>query len=130
MRDRGGRKGYSMCTYSPRSGCDCACECDVLLAEDRDMCPIHGTKAQEAKARESKAPRRVSVGRTYPLWDEPTESTALGEIEQMVEQAYFDGRITRQQRGLFLWAVRKSREAETPRRCSRCTRSIDGVEEL
>jgi hypothetical protein len=106
------------------------CLCGILLREDRDMCPAHGTAAQEAKAREAQAARRVSVGRTRPLWEEPSESTAIDEIEQIVERAYFEGRITARQRGLFLWAVRKSREVESPARCSRCARSIDGVEEL
>ena len=119
-----------MCTYNPRSGCDCLCECDILLREDRDACPVHGIKAQEAKAREVQAARRVSVGRTQPLWEEPSESTAVDEIWEMVERMYFDGRITRQQRGLFRWAVQKAQEVESPARCSRCAQSIDGVEEL
>lgn len=101
------------------------CECDILLREDRDMCPVHGTSPQAAKA-----PRRVSIGGTHPLWDEPTESTALGEIEKMVEWAYFDGRITSKQRGLLRWALRRSREAELPVRCSRCAGSIDHAEDL
>jgi hypothetical protein len=106
------------------------CLCGVLLREDRDACPVHGTKAQEAKAREAQAPRKVSVGRTQPLWEEPSESTAVDEIWLMVERMYFDGRITWRQRGLFQWAARKSREVESPARCSRCAQSIDGVEEL
>jgi hypothetical protein len=114
-----------MCTFNTSSGCDCLCECDILLREDRDMCPVHGTKAQEMQA-----PRRVSVGRTQPLWEEPSESTAVDEIWLMVERMYFDGRITWRQRGLFHWAARKSREVESPARCSRCAQSIDGVEEL
>jgi hypothetical protein len=72
----------------------------------------------------------VSVGRTQPLWEEPSESTAVDEIWLMVERMYFDGRITWRQRGLFQWAARKSREVESPARCSRCAQSIDGVEEL
>ena len=52
-----------MCTFNTASGCDCRCECDILLREDRDLCPEHGTKAQAVQA-----PRRVSVGRTQPLW--------------------------------------------------------------
>jgi len=97
------------------------CMCDILLREDREKCPVHGIK---------KLPRRISVGRTQPLWDEPSESRALDEIEQMVERAYYDRRITWQQRNLFRWAARKSREAESPARCSRCAQSLDGVEEL
>ena len=119
-----------MCTFNTSSGCDCACECDVLLREDRDACPVHGTKAQQAKAQEARAPRKVCVGRTQPLWESPFESTAIGEIWEMVERMYFDGRITRQQRGFFRWAVRKAQEAESPARCSRCAQSIDGAEEL
>src|SRR5208282_2332984 len=69
VQDRGGRKDNTMCTFNTSSGCDCPCECDILLAEDRDMCPAHGTEAQEAKAREAQARRRVSVGRTQPLWE-------------------------------------------------------------
>jgi hypothetical protein len=94
-----------MCTFNTASGCDCRCECDVLLREDRDLCPEHGTKAQAVQA-----PRRVSVGRTHPLWDEPSESTAIDEIGQMVEQMYYLGKITWRQRGLFRWAARTARE--------------------
>ena len=119
-----------MCTFNTSSGCDCLCECDILLREDRDLCPVHGTEAQEAKAREVQAARRVSVGRTQPLWEEPSESTAIDEIAETVERVYFDGRITWQQRGLFRWAATKAREVESPVRCSRCAQSIDGVEEL
>ena len=107
-----------MCTFNTSSGCDCACECDILLREDRDQCPAHGTDAQEAKAREAQGRRRVSVGRTQPLWEEPSESTAIAEISEMVEQAYFDGRITSQQRGFFRWAVGKAKESES--RCDQC----------
>jgi uncharacterized Zn finger protein (UPF0148 family) len=106
------------------------CECGILFRKDRDMCPVHGTKAHEAKAPETQTPRRVSVGRTQPLYEEPSESTALDEIEQMVEQAYFYGRITWQQRSLFRWAARKAREAESATRSSRCAQNILGVEEL
>jgi hypothetical protein len=103
------------------------CLCGILLREDRDDCPVHGTKAQEMQA-----PRKVSVGRTQPLWDEPSVSDALDEIWQVVERMYFDGRITWRQRGLFQWAARKSREVESPARCSRYAQSTDGapIEEL
>ncbi len=94
-----------MCTFNTASGCDCLCECDILLREDRDMCPEHGTKAQAMQA-----PIRVSVGRTRPLWEEPSESTAIDEIWETVERMYFDGRITWQQRRLFRWAAQKARE--------------------
>jgi hypothetical protein len=89
------------------------CYCDVLPHEDWDQCPAHGTAAQQAKA-----PRRVSVGRTQPLWEEPSETTAVDEIWLMVEQAYFDSRITSQQRRLLRWAVGKAKEAEV--RCGQC----------
>jgi len=124
-----------MCTYNSRSGCDCLCECDILLREDRDLCPVHGTEAQEAKAkqaqaREAQAPRKVSVGRTQPLWESPSESTAIDEIWETVERMYYGARITWQQRRLFRWAAQKAQEVESPARCSRCAQSIDGVEEL
>lgn len=106
------------------------CLCGILLREDRDMCPAHGTAAQEAKAREVQAARKVSVGRTQPLWEEPSESTAIDEISETVERMYFDGRITWQQRGLFRWAAQKAQAVESPARCSRCAQSLDGVEEL
>ena len=84
--------------------------CDILPQEDRDMRPVHGTEPQEKQA-----PPRISVGRTRPLWEEPSESTAINEIWQTVERMYFDGRITWRQRGLFGWAVRKAREVESRR---------------
>ncbi len=94
------------------------CLCGILLREDRDMCPVHGTEAQEAKARDAQARRKVSVGRTRPLWDSPSESTAIDEIWEAVERMYFDGRITWQQRGFFRWAARKAQETES--RCCQC----------
>jgi hypothetical protein len=123
-------KGSSMCTYNTESGCDCPCECGILLHDDGYLCPVHGIKALEAKAQEVKASREVSVARTRPLWESPSDATGIDQIEQMVERAYYGATITRQQRSLFRWAVRKAREAESPTRCSRCARSIDGVEEL
>jgi uncharacterized Zn finger protein (UPF0148 family) len=123
-----------MCTYNTESGCDCPCECGILLHDDRYLCPVHGIKALEAKAQAEaqaeKASREVSVARTRPLWESPSDATGIDQIEQMVERAYYGATITRQQRSLFRWAVRKAREAESPTRCSRCARSIDGVEEL
>jgi len=105
------------------------CECDILLHDDRYWCPVHGVKAQEAKAQGEKAAREVSVAYTQPLREPPSHAIGIDEIEQMVEQAYYDGTITRQQRGLFRWAVRKAREVESPTRCSRCAR-LGGVDEL
>jgi len=119
-----------MCTYNTESGCDCPCECGILLHDDRYLCPVHGIKALEAKAQAEQALREVSVARTRPLWEKPSDAAGIDQIEQMVERAYYDATITRQQRSLFRWAVRKAREAESPTRCSRCARSIDGVEEL
>ncbi len=87
------------------------CLCDILLREDRDECPVHGTAAQEANAREVQAARRVSVGRTQPLWEEPSESTAVDEIWETVERMYYEGRITWQQRRLFRWAAQKAKES-------------------
>jgi hypothetical protein len=98
---------------APESNTAPECLCDILLREDRDACPVHGTKAQEIQA-----PRRVSVGRTQPLWESPSESTAIDEISDTVERMYYDGRITCQQRRLFRWAARKAREAES--RCGQC----------
>ena len=96
------------------------CYCDVLPSEDRDQCPVHGIHAQEAQAKveREQAARKVSVGRTQPLWDSPSESTAIDDIWEMVEQMYFDGRLTSQQRSLFQWAARKAKESES--RCTHC----------
>jgi hypothetical protein len=99
------------------------CYCDVLPHEDRDLCPAHGTDAQEAKAQQAQALRRVSVGRTQPLWESPSESSVITEISEMVEQAYFDGRITSQQRSLFRWAVGKAKETES--RCGQCGAHVE-----
>lgn len=107
-----------MCTFNTSSRCDCLCECDVLLREDWDQCPVHGTAAQEAKAREAQGRRRVSVGRTQPLWESPSETTAIDEISETVEKMHCDGRITAQQRRLFRWAVGKAKETES--RCGLC----------
>lgn len=112
------------------SGCDCPCECGILLHDDRYWCPVHGAKAQEAKAQAENASREVSVARTPPLWESPSDAKGIDGIERMIERAYYDATITRQQRSLFRWAVRKAREAESPTRCSRCARSINGIEEL
>ena len=112
------------------SDCECPCECGILLHDDRYLCPVHGIKALEAKAQAENALRGVSVARTPPLCVKPSDTTDIDQIEQMVERAYYEATITRRQRSLFRWAVRKAREVESPTRCSRCARSIDGVEEL
>ena len=88
-----------MCTFNTASGCDCRCECDVLLREDRDMCPEHGTPKR----------RRVSVGRTRPLFDVPTD-TVLDSLETSVNEHYMLGELTSDQRRIFNWAIRKCRE--------------------
>jgi len=119
-----------MCVDNPESECDCPCECSILLHDDRYWCPVHGAKAQEAKAQAEKASHEVSVARTRPLCESHSDAIGIDEIEQMVERAYYEATITRQQRGLFRWAVRKAREVESPTRCSRCSRNIGGVEEL
>ena len=118
-----------MCTYNTESGCDCPCECGILLHDDRYLCPVHGIKALEAKAQAEQAAREVSVDRARPLGETPSHAIGIDEIEQMVERAYYDATITRQQRSLFRWAVRKAREVESPTQCSRCARCL-GVEEL
>ena len=69
-----------MCTFNTASGCDCRCECDILLREDRDLCPEHGTPKR----------RRVSVGRTRPLFDVPTD-TVLDSLESNVNEHYMLG---------------------------------------
>jgi hypothetical protein len=101
------------------------CYCNVLPHEDWDQCPLHGIKAQEAKAKveAEQAARKVSVARTRPLWESPSESTAVDEIWELVEQMYFEQRITSQQRRLFLWAARKSKESES--RCSQCGAPVE-----
>jgi hypothetical protein len=119
-----------MCVDNSESGCDCPCQCGFLLHDDRFWCPVHGVKTQEAKAQAEKASLEVSVSRTPRLCESHSDVIGIDEIERMVERAYYEATITRQQRGLFRWAVRKAREAESPTRCSRCARSLGGVEEL
>ena len=94
-----------MCTFNTASGCDCRCECDILLREDRDLCPEHGRPKR----------RRVSVGRTRPLFDVPTD-TALDSLETSVNGHYILGELTSDQRRIFNWAVRKCREMSRPYR--------------
>jgi len=119
-----------MCVDNTESECDCPCECGILLHDDRYWCPVHGIKAQEAKAQAEKEARDVSAARTQAQREPPSRAIGIDEIEHMVEQAYYEATITRQQRGLFRWAVRKAREVESPTRCSRCARSMGGVDEL
>jgi len=90
-----------MCTFNTASGCDYRCECDILLREDRDMCPACNPKPQPR--------RRVSVGRTRPLFDVPTD-TVLDSLETSVNEHYMLGELTSNQRRIFNWAIRKCRE--------------------
>jgi|HubBroStandDraft_6_1064221.scaffolds.fasta_scaffold276682_2 hypothetical protein len=85
------------------------CYCDVLPHEDRDQCPAHGIAAQEAKAQEVQAARRVSVGRTQPLYDVSSGSSTLDRIEDIVNRAIMEGEFTVQQRNILHWALRKCR---------------------
>ena len=119
-----------MCTDNTESGCDCPANAASCCTTTGYLCPVHGIKAQKAKAQAERAAREVSVARTRPLWEPPSDGMGIDGIEQMVEQAYHDGTITRRQRSLFRWAVRKAREVESPARCSRCAGSMGGVDEL
>jgi hypothetical protein len=80
------------------------CYCDVLPHEDRDQCPAHGTAAQQAQAA-----RKVSVGRTQPLYDVSSGSSTLDRIEDIVNRAIMEGEFTVQQRNILHWALRKCR---------------------
>lgn len=88
-----------MCTFNTASGCDCRCECDVLLAENRDKCPEHGTQKT----------RPVSVGCTQPLYDVYSCSYALDKIEEIVDQTMIVGEFSRRQLGIMRWALQKCR---------------------
>jgi hypothetical protein len=93
-----------MCTFNTSSGCDCRCECDVLLREDRDLCPEHGPKEQAVPA-----PRRVSVGRTQALYDVSSCLSPLAKIEDIVNGAEMAGEFNHNQLGIMRWALRKCR---------------------
>jgi hypothetical protein len=80
------------------------CYCDVLPHEDWDQCSAHGTAAQQAQA-----PRKVSVGRTQPLYDVSSGSSTLDRIEDIVNRAIMEGEFTVQQRNILHWALRKCR---------------------
>lgn len=88
-----------MCTFNTASGCDCRCMCDVLPAEDRDKCPEHGTQKT----------RPVSVGRTQPLWDVHSCSSALDKIEKIVDETMLAGEFSNRQLSIMRWAVGKCR---------------------
>jgi hypothetical protein len=95
-----------MCTSNTASGCDCRCECDILLREDRDMCPEHGTPK----------PRRISVGRTRPLYDIYCCSSALDKIEDILNQTMLTGEFCNRQQGIMRWALLKCRGLASDRR--------------
>lgn len=63
------------------------------------MCPEHGTPKR----------RRVSVSRTSPLFDVPTD-TVLDSLETSVNEHYMLGELTSDQRRIFNWAIRTCRE--------------------
>jgi hypothetical protein len=84
------------------------CYCDVLPREDRDCCPVHGIPAAAPPSRQPQ-PRRVSVGRTQPLYDVSSGASALDRIEDIVNRAIMEGEFTVQQRNILRWALRKCR---------------------
>jgi hypothetical protein len=88
-----------MCTFNTASGRDCRCECDILLREDRDMCPEHGTPK----------PRRISVGRTQLPYDIYCCSSALDKIEDILNQTMLTGEFSNRQLGIMRWTLRKCR---------------------
>ena len=88
------------------------CQCGYLPREDRDYCTKHGTNAKPQPQPEPKTPpqpRRVSVGRTRPLYDVTAGSSSLDKIEEIVNRAIMDGEFTVRQRGIMRWALRKCR---------------------
>jgi hypothetical protein len=84
------------------------CLCGILLREDRDYCPVHGIPATAPAPRQPE-PRRVSVGRTQPLYDVSSGSSTLDTIEDIVNRAIMEGEFTVQQRNILHWALRKCR---------------------
>ncbi len=82
--------------------------CGILPREDRDYCPVHGVPAAAPPPRQPQ-PRRVSVGRTQPLYDVTSCSSALDKIEGIVNRANMMGEFTRRQCGVMRWALRKCR---------------------
>jgi hypothetical protein len=86
------------------------CQCGYLPHEDRDYCSKHGDgRAIGPPKTPQSQPRRVSVGRTRPLYDVSAGSSALNKIEAIVERAVMEGEFTIQQRGIMRWALRKCR---------------------
>jgi len=90
------------------------CQCGYLPREDRDYCTAHGTNAKprpqsKPQLEPQTQPRRVSVGRTQPLYDVTAGSSALDKIEDIVNRAIMDGEFTIQQRNILRWAIRTCR---------------------
>jgi hypothetical protein len=97
------------------------CQCGYLPREDRDYCTKHGTNAKpppqsEPERKPQRQPRRVSVGRTQPLYDVTAGSSALDKIEDIVNGAIMDGEFTVRQRNIMRWALRTCRSAVTKMR--------------
>lgn len=94
------------------------CQCGYLPREDRDYCTKHGTNAKpqpqsEPERKPQLQPRRVSVGRTQPLYDVTAGSSALDKIEDIVNGAIMDGEFTVRQRNIMRWALRTCRSIMT-----------------
>jgi hypothetical protein len=90
------------------------CQCGYLPHEDRDMCSKHGDgRAIGPPKTPQSQPRRLSVGRTRPLYDLTAGSSALDKIEDIVNRAMMDGEFTVRQRGIMRWALGKCRSIMT-----------------
>lgn len=90
------------------------CQCGYLPREDRDYCTAHGSNAKpQPQSKTQPEPqtqlRRISVGRTQPLHDVSSGSSALDKIEDIVNRADFASELTRRQCGIIRWAIRKCR---------------------
>ena len=90
------------------------CQCGYLPREDRDYCTAHGPNAKpqpqsKPQPDPNTQPRRISVGRTQPLYDVSSGSSALDKIEDIVNRAIMEGELTVQQRNILHWAIRKCR---------------------
>ena len=91
------------------------CVCGYLPKEDRDCCPIHGIHHQpESHPEPEPQPKRISVGRTQPLYDAAAGSWALDKIEGIAERALMHAEFTVEQRRIIRWAVRTCRELAEP----------------
>lgn len=90
------------------------CQCGYLPHEDRDMCSKHGDgRAIGPPKTPQSQPRRLSVGRTRPLYDVTAGSSALDKIEDIVNRAIRDGEFTVRQRSIMRWALHKCRSIMT-----------------